>query len=62
MRVFMSRPKAGVNIAGMQVARDHAGGKALMAITIDSAIDDSVVKNLKQEIGAELVEAVNLVI
>ena len=54
--------KAGVNIAGMQVARDHAGGKALMAITIDSTIDASVVTNLKKEIGAELVEAVNLVI
>ena len=53
--------KAKVNIAGMQVARDRAGGKALMAITIDSVIDASVVAELKREIGADLVESVNLV-
>ena len=54
--------KAGVNIAGMHIARDHAGGKALMVITIDSPIEESVVNSLKKEISAELVESVTLVV
>ena len=29
---------AGVNIAGMQVARDAKGGQALVALSVDSAI------------------------
>ena len=60
--VGQSLGKANVNIAGMQVARDHAGGKALMAITVDSQLEDSVVSALKKEIGAELAESVTLVI
>ena len=53
--------KAGINIAGMQVARNHAGGEALMALNVDSAISADVISSVSKEIGAELVRAVTLV-
>lgn len=53
--------KAGVNIAGMQVARTNAGGDALMALTVDSTISESVVAELKKETAAKFVQSVNLV-
>ena len=34
--------EAGINIAGMQVSRDEAGGQALIALTVDSAIPADV--------------------
>jgi D-3-phosphoglycerate dehydrogenase len=52
---------AGVNIAGMQVARTNAGGDALMALTVDTAVSESVVAELKKETGAKFVQSVNLV-
>jgi len=52
---------AKINIAGMQVARESAGGKALMALTVDSAVSDSVTDSVKKEIGADLVRSVTLV-
>ena len=54
--------KVSVNIAGMHIARDHAGGKALMVITVDSPVDSPVVDSLKKEIGADLAESVTLVV
>jgi D-3-phosphoglycerate dehydrogenase / 2-oxoglutarate reductase len=42
-----------VNIASMQVARDAKGGKALIALTVDSAIPAEVTDQIVQEIGAE---------
>ena len=54
--------KASVNIAGMHIARDHAGGNALMVITIDSPIDEKILANLKKDVGAELAETVTLVV
>ena len=53
--------KAGLNIAGMQVARSAAGGDALMAITVDSQINDELTTAIKKETGAELVRSVTLV-
>jgi D-3-phosphoglycerate dehydrogenase / 2-oxoglutarate reductase len=53
--------KANINIAGMQVARDSAGGGALMALTVDSSVASDVVAELKSATGAKLVQAVNLV-
>jgi D-3-phosphoglycerate dehydrogenase len=52
---------AKINIAGMQVARESAGGKALMALTVDSAVTDAVAESVKKEIGADLVRSVTLV-
>jgi len=53
--------KAGINIAGMQVARDNAGGHALAALNVDSSVSNEIVESLKQETGAELVKAVTLI-
>ena len=53
--------KAGVNIAGMQVARDVEGGEALMAITVDSSISADVLSAVAKETGADFVRSVNLV-
>ena len=52
---------AKIIIAGMQVARESAGGSALMALTVDSAVTDAVTEALKKEIGADLVRSVTLV-
>jgi D-3-phosphoglycerate dehydrogenase len=52
---------AKINIAGMQVSREAAGGKALMALTVDSAVSDSVTESIKKEIEADLVRSVSLV-
>lgn len=42
-----------VNIASMQVSRDVKGGKALIALTVDSAIPSDVVEQIAAEIGAD---------
>ncbi|ASY22796.1 D-3-phosphoglycerate dehydrogenase [Candidatus Planktophila versatilis] len=52
---------AKINIAGMQVARITAGGSALMALTVDSAVSDAVAESVKKETGAEIVRSVRLV-
>jgi len=52
---------AKINIAGMQVARITAGGSALMALTVDSAVSDAVAEAVKKETGAEIVRSVTLV-
>ncbi len=51
---------AGVNIAGMQVARDAKGGHALVALTIDSAIPPEVLASMVEEIGGDFGRAVDL--
>src|SRR5690606_1156192 len=50
----------GINIASMQVSRDVKGGKALMALTVDSAIPSDVVEQIAGEIGADSGRTVNL--
>jgi D-3-phosphoglycerate dehydrogenase len=52
---------AKINIAGMQVARQAQGGSALMAITVDSTVTESVAAAVAKEIGADLVRSVSLV-
>ncbi|MFZ0324893.1 MAG: phosphoglycerate dehydrogenase [Actinomycetes bacterium] len=42
----------GINIAGMQVSRDTAGGHALIALTVDSEIEPDVVTEIAEAIGA----------
>ena len=53
--------QAGINIAGMQVARSEVGGKALMALTVDSDVSDEILATIKKETNAESVRAVVLV-
>ena len=52
---------AKINIAGMQVARQSAGGTALMVLTVDSPVTDAVADSVRKETGAELVRSVTLV-
>jgi D-3-phosphoglycerate dehydrogenase len=52
--------EAGVNIAGMQVSRDHKGGHALVAMTVDSAIPPQLVEEIAVAISAESVRTVDL--
>lgn len=52
---------AGINIAGMQVARDVKGGRALVALSVDTAIPADVLADLQHAIDATSVRAVNLV-
>jgi len=52
--------EAGINIAGMQVARQAEGGQALVVITVDSQIAPSVLNEISQEIGANTVRVVDL--
>ena len=54
--------KAGINIASMQVARDKAGGEALMAITVDSAIPADIVEIVRKETGSHLARRTTLVV
>jgi D-3-phosphoglycerate dehydrogenase / 2-oxoglutarate reductase len=51
---------ARVNIGGMQVARDHAGGSALVALTVDSAITGSVLSAIAAEMDADLARSVDV--
>jgi D-3-phosphoglycerate dehydrogenase len=52
---------AGVNIAGMQVARDAKGGSALVALSVDSAIATETLAEIEESIDATAVRAVSLV-
>jgi D-3-phosphoglycerate dehydrogenase len=52
--------KSGINIASMQVARSSAGGEALMAITVDSAVPNAMVENVAKATGANLARTVSL--
>jgi D-3-phosphoglycerate dehydrogenase len=51
---------AGVNIAGMQVGRDAKGGKALIALTVDSAVPPELIDAITREIGADQGRRVDL--
>lgn len=53
--------EAGVNIAGMQVARATKGGEALVALSVDSAIDADTLAKIETAIDAASVRAVDLV-
>ena len=51
---------ARINIAGMQVGRDEKGGKALIALTVDSAIAPEMIDAIALEIGADQGRRVDL--
>ena len=51
---------AGINIAGMQVARDEKGGEALVALSVDSSIALETLEEIEQAIDAASVRAVDL--
>lgn len=53
--------EAAINIGGMQVARDRAGGEALMVLTIDSAVGPELAATISTETKARVVRFVNLI-
>jgi D-3-phosphoglycerate dehydrogenase len=52
--------EAQINIAGMQVARDHQGGNALVALTVDSAIPATILDQISGEMHASVVRSIDL--
>lgn len=48
--------EAGINIAGMTIARQQKGAKALSVITVDSPIAPELVESLRQQIQADLMQ------
>jgi D-3-phosphoglycerate dehydrogenase / 2-oxoglutarate reductase len=52
--------EGGINIGGMQVARDAAGGHALMVLTVDLQIPAAVLGEISQEIGATAIRVADL--
>jgi D-3-phosphoglycerate dehydrogenase len=51
---------AGVNIGAMQVARQEAGGTALMTLTVDSPVAPELLANAAEAIGATAASTVDL--
>ncbi len=52
--------EADINIAGMQVARHEAGGKALTVLTIDSPASGELLESLRTAIRADVVSAIDI--
>ncbi|SFF47147.1 D-3-phosphoglycerate dehydrogenase [Actinoplanes philippinensis] len=52
--------EAEINIAAMQVARREAGGEALMALTVDSAVSPELLTGVAAVIGASRAAVVDL--
>jgi D-3-phosphoglycerate dehydrogenase len=52
---------AKVNIAGMQIARQSAGGQALSVLTVDSPVPDEVLERIAAQISATSLRAIEVV-
>lgn len=52
--------EAGLNIAGMQVARAEVGGEALVVLTVDAEVPVNVLADISGEIGAVSARTVSL--
>jgi D-3-phosphoglycerate dehydrogenase len=53
--------EAQVNIAGMQIARQSAGGQALSVLTVDSPVPDEVLERIAAQIDATSLRAIEIV-
>ncbi|MBB2974690.1 D-3-phosphoglycerate dehydrogenase [Microbacterium endophyticum] len=51
---------AGVNIAGMQIARQAAGGQALSILTVDSPVPDEVLADVRAAIDGALIRQIEI--
>ncbi|MFG6401716.1 MULTISPECIES: phosphoglycerate dehydrogenase [unclassified Microbacterium] len=52
--------EAGINIAGMQIARREAGGQALSVLTVDSPASEELVEQIRAEIDASLFRQIEI--
>jgi len=50
-----------INIAGMQIARESAGGEALSVLTVDSRVDDEILERVAQAIDARVMKAIEVI-
>ena len=49
-----------INIAGMQIARESAGGEALSVLTVDSRVDDAILDRVAGAIDARVMRAIEI--
>ncbi|AZS37090.1 D-3-phosphoglycerate dehydrogenase [Microbacterium lemovicicum] len=52
--------EAGINIAGMQIARRNAGGQALSVLTVDSPVPDELLDEVRSAISADLFRQIEI--
>jgi D-3-phosphoglycerate dehydrogenase len=52
--------EAGINIAGMQIARREAGGQALSVLTVDSPVPDELLDEVRSDIQADLFRQIEI--
>jgi D-3-phosphoglycerate dehydrogenase / 2-oxoglutarate reductase len=52
--------EAGINIAGMQIARRAAGGRALSVLTVDSPVADDLLDEVRSAIDADLFRQIEI--
>jgi len=52
---------ANINIAGMQIARDTKGGKALSVLTVDSRVPDELLEEVAKEIAATTMAHIDII-
>ncbi len=52
--------EANINIAGMQIARKEAGGKALSVLTVDSPVPEGLLESVRIAIDAELLREIEI--
>ena len=52
--------EAGINIAGMQIARREAGGQALSVLTVDSPVPADVLDRVREAIDADVLVEIDI--
>ncbi|MFT4306454.1 MAG: phosphoglycerate dehydrogenase [Microbacterium sp.] len=53
--------EAGINIAGLQVARPDVSGRALSVLTVDSRVPDALLAEMRDAVGADLFRQIEVV-
>ena len=59
-RVGTRLGEAGINIAGMHVAREGIGSRAVMMLSLDEPVPDEMLTALKADAGAEMIRLIEL--
>lgn len=52
--------EAAINIAGMQIARTSAGGKALSVLTVDSRVPEGLLEKVRVAIDADVMQEIDI--
>jgi len=52
--------ESSINIAGMQIARTSAGGKALSVLTVDSRVPEGLLEKVRVAIDADLMQEIDI--